>query len=204
MEPSQSVSLTWSTWSASKENNPAFDPKEVDAMLANSLNSLSFRDRSIIQEEVHGVRSLAPEETPEMVAQAFLDLQEEIDKLPSNSKTAYDRSISLDSSFVRSNDFRIKFLRAELFDAKKAALRFTIYLKLAHKYFGDVALMRPLYFEDLSLEEQEETREGVGQILPSRDRSGRLIQFYQQNVLKHDGKLPPLANRVRRHVHPFD
>ena len=197
------ASSTWNSLSPSEtsgvigtKDNTVVNLKDVDEMLVTSLNNLSVRDRTVIQEEVHGVGSLSPVETPEMVGQAQSRLQEELDKLPLDSKIFYDRAVSLKSEYVNSADLRTKFLRAELFDANKAALRFMNYLKFCHKYFGDIALMRPLRFEDLTKEEQEIMRTGHAQILSSRDRSGRLVQFFQQHVPKGEKKIPPLENRV--------
>ena len=205
MDPARvASSSTWNSLSVSKvsgilriDDNSILNPKDVDAMMANSLNKLSFRDRTVLQEEIHGVGSLAPEEAPEMVDKALSDFQTELDKLHPDSRIFYDRAISLNSKYVHSPEFRLKFLRADLFDAKKAAMRFANYLQYGHRYFGDVALMRPLRFEDLTVEEQEMMREGIGQVLPSRDRSGRLIFFHQPPVLKDGRTDASLRARVR-------
>ena len=39
------------------------DPKQSDALLAQELQRMSFEDRERVQEEIHGIRSLAPSET---------------------------------------------------------------------------------------------------------------------------------------------
>jgi hypothetical protein len=72
------------------------DPRSVDKLLAKELNSLSFDDREALSEQLHGVRSLAPKETPEMLNNAFHELQNEINKtitkllmqLPSSSSSS--------------------------------------------------------------------------------------------------------------------
>ena len=56
------------------------DPRAVDKILASELNSLSVDDREALNEEMHAVRSLAPNETPEMIQKALLELELEINK----------------------------------------------------------------------------------------------------------------------------
>jgi hypothetical protein len=76
------------------------DPRSVDKLLAKELNSLSFDDREALSEQLHGVRSLSPKETPEMLNNAFHELQNEINKnitalliqMPSSSDRSRPRS----------------------------------------------------------------------------------------------------------------
>jgi len=255
------------------------DPKDVDKIMADELNALSFHDREALSEEVHGVRSLAPEESPKMIKKALHDLQFEIEarlsnvlaSLPSlsnshgpqtsenhpnsngtrtnshlsrreylselfaaskvlssssshfsqdakypdtvHSNSSPDQATSIPNSFGQqpavfqnsegsninkmhvnnyrdnhingmkysrysyalSDGFRLKFLRAELFDVKKAAARYLTAIDFLVDYFGLVALQRPLYLKDLDKDEQKLLREGRCQLLPSRDRFGRRI-----------------------------
>lgn len=278
------------------------DPKDVDRIMADELNALSFDDREALSEEMHGVRSLAPDETPEMIHNALQDLHKEIENrlslaissLPSpdqssrsdsyNNKTnnkntnddlsrreylteLLDASKMLASSsssspssledanlpmsaqfsplvsptiptssesaqfspllspaipksseplsptafqsdeehstssnnimnkyaYALSDGFRMKFLRAELFDIPKAAARYIICIDFLVDYFGLVALQRPLYLQDLDKDEQKLLRSGRLQLLPSRDRFGRRIIVF----LGHVGKGYSHRNRVR-------
>jgi len=56
------------------------DPRSIDKLLARELNSLSFDDREALSEQLHGVRSLAPIETIEMLNIAFREFQLEINQ----------------------------------------------------------------------------------------------------------------------------
>jgi hypothetical protein len=254
------------------------DPKVVGKIMADELNSLSFDDREALSEEIHGVRSLAPNETPEMIHNALLDLHKEIENrltialsilsssqsslhkgngkngvsrreylsdllvasksLASSSSPASasasasasvqsncssnpsskislfsgETSIAFESndfnptsssnnnnnnnnkySYVISRGFRIKFLRAELFDVKKAAARYLICIDFLVDYFGLVALQRPLYLKDLDKDEHILLKEGRCQLMPSRDRFGRRIIVF----LGAMGKRHSQRNRVR-------
>jgi hypothetical protein len=173
--------------------------KDVDTILANELNSLSFHDRNRIQEEIHGVETLAAEETPERTQEALIEFQRIVDQTHPNKKQAYARAINESTTaqstlYVQQDNFRLKFLRAALFDVQEAVTRYLANLDLLHKYFGPYALQRPLKFTDLPRKEQETIRAGYSQILPTRDRAGRLVIF--DRVYAKDGaKMIPRAVR---------
>jgi len=76
----------------------------------------------------------------------------------------------------------MKFLRAELFDVKMAAVRFLRCIDFLVDYFGLVALQRPLYITDLDRNEQKLLKTGRCQLLPSRDRFGRRIIVFLGSI----------------------
>jgi hypothetical protein len=151
------------------------DPRAMELLLAEELKQLSFQDRTHILEEMHGCRSMAKEETPQIIEEGLTRLEMEIQKIPDNRKTAYNGGVVLGSTFVFHRDVRLKFLRAELFDARKAAHRLIQYLDIAVDHFGIQAAMRPIMLADLTPTEQVVLSLGEVQLLPSRDRMGRRI-----------------------------
>eukprot|EP00536_Pseudo-nitzschia_multiseries_P016631 jgi/Psemu1/247639/estExt_Genewise1.C_11730016 len=54
--------------------------------------SLSVKDRNDIQEEIHGVKCLAVEETPELIEQSLKEIAIELDKIPDSKKQAFLQS----------------------------------------------------------------------------------------------------------------
>jgi hypothetical protein len=121
-------------------------------------------------------------------------LQVELDKI--SVKPAYDQAtIQMKSRYVTHPDFCIKFLRAELWDPHKAARRLIKHLELLLRYFGPFALTRPLAITDLSSDAYQLLRTGNYQILPSRDRAGRLILSCQGWM-----SLPTPKLRVRQMI----
>jgi hypothetical protein len=85
-------------------------------------------------------------------------------------------------SYLHTSEWRLKFLRCELYDCKRAAerlVRFTEYMQ--HEYDLEV-LERPLRLSDLETkcgprgkEVMDSFKSGHSQLLPFRDRSGRRI-----------------------------
>jgi len=161
--------------------------KEVDDLLSKEMLQLNFSDRNAISEEIHGVRCLAPEETPELISQALVELQRQLDMMP--YKPSYDKAQAFarhpetaKTSYVNTVDFRLKFLRCELFDASKAAIRLVKYLDLMVEMYGLFALQRKILLTDFSKHELQIMRAGFFQLFPFRDRSGRRVMCIVGNM----------------------
>ena len=153
------------------------DPKFIDKVLSNEFSKCSFQDRELISEEVHGVRCMAPEENIDMANASLWQLSKELDLIcqssssnnnsnnnknnnNNNASSAYKRSQqlgqqSITGTYVNSIDFRLKFLRCELFNARKAAIRIISYLQLLMDLFDnkEELLIRPLNLSDLGKKE---------------------------------------------------
>ncbi len=160
------------------------DPRDVDSLMAKEFLSLSFQDRNAISEEMHGVSCAMPKETPELINESLMKLEQEISLIPAKHKRRYDlcqerysnrNSSEQRGSYTNDVDFRLRFLRIELFDAKKAAWKIVIFLDVAVDLFGEYVLQRPMRLSDFSEEEMQVIRIGNLQLLPFRDRSGRRI-----------------------------
>jgi len=152
-------------------------PSTVDNLLSRELLNLSLHERNAIDEEIHGVSILAPVETPQLLAKALSRLTTEIEKVPNGSpiKAAYIQSQNFSNTHVNTNDFRLIFLRCELFDARKTALRMLNFLNFTSDLFGQALLQRPIRMTDLTKREEKLLRTGNTQVLPYRDRAGRPI-----------------------------
>ena len=150
----------------------------IDKYITENIMKLSLEDRSRVSEEINGVYCMAPEETPEMIQNALQQLEIELGSIPYKKKVAYQRSQSLAAasaaatstaaaaqkrsstetkkkvvSFVNSDDFRLRFLRAELFDIKDAAQRMVKYLDFVLELFGPYALERAIELRDFNKQE---------------------------------------------------
>jgi hypothetical protein len=141
-------------------NMSPVDHQAVESLLVKEMNRLSVKERTLIQEEIHGAKSLAPEESTLMVQQSLKAIQDAIDDIP--VKVAYDQALDLYSKqqeqqqtslldnnvnrgcYVCDLDLRIRFLRYEFWDPVLAARRFIKYLDLLLEYIGPEALMRPV------------------------------------------------------------
>ena len=149
---------------------------EAESLLAQDLNQLSFQERDLISDEIHGVRLNYPKETPYLLKSSLASLEIELASLPCTPiKNAYEASLKHSDSYVHKDDFRLIFLRFELFDAKKAALRLIKFLDLIQDAFGPKVLQREIRLADFDKKGKEFLREGYHQVLPGMDRSGRRV-----------------------------
>jgi len=173
----------------------------VDNLLANQLDRLHFTQRNAIFEEIHGVTSMAVEETPELLAESLVQLKTELDAMDEKTRNSYDivsrqESNNYSQNFVNSNDFLLRFLRCELFDPRKAAVRLVSFFNFLKEVYGEDALQ---YFDGSmnfftgSPEVYPGFRKGYTQMLPFRDRSGRKVI-----VMNSDSSLLEAFVRVSR------
>jgi hypothetical protein len=156
-----------------------FDPRQVDILLANELNKLTFNTRERINEEIHGVCCLAPKETPEMLERALVKLSLELDNIPCSEKQGFLQSEQFfpNNRYVNDRSFRLIFLRCELFDVRKAAIRLVRHLDFLLEIFDNnkELLGRPVRLTDLGPKAIKLLRSGSLQLLPVRDNSGRRV-----------------------------
>ncbi len=158
--------------------NDANFEEGVDSLLSRALFQLSINERNAMEEEIHGVRCLAPEETPQLLQSSLHALSmvlasDEI--IPVDQKLDYLQSQQLPSTYINSDEFRLRFLRLTLFDVVKAAKKMVRFIKIAVFFFGGAVLERPVRLQDLSKKEVQLLRIGNHQLMPFRDRSGRRI-----------------------------
>jgi hypothetical protein len=155
-----------------------------DTVLARELNDLSFQEREKVYEEVHGVAALQ-EETPAFMETCLLALRDEIAKLSRGRRRALDRAFFLKPTFANDRTFLVLFLRADCYDAKKAAERMAKYFTHKLELFGEDKLVKDITLDDLDQDDMECVNTGAVHILKERDRSGRYIWFIAQMHYKY-------------------
>ena len=166
--------LTLPSLQESEQTRPV--QQKIDDLLSQEILNLSIKDRNAIVEEIHGVQTIAPPETPIMIQSALQKFEGHIEQMPLDKKGALVRGQRLyPDSYISSEDFRLRFLRCDLFDTRMAASRMCEFLDLVSDLFGDYVLRRPIQMTDFTWEEMQVMRHGHLQLLPYRDRSGRRI-----------------------------
>ena len=187
-ELQQVEKYTATTTSAEKHDA---DTATADRIFSKALTDLSLNDRTSIEDEIHGVSCMAVEETPFLLEYSLVHFESELHKI--NPKPAYDKAQRLllvssrESSrcYINERKFWLRFLRCELFNVEKAAERFVRYLDFVAEVYGEYALQRPVCMTDFSREEMSFLREGIFQLLPYRDISGRrILAFFGYDKLK--------------------
>lgn len=164
--------------------------KELDVAeqaLADELNQMSLTERDRIMFEMHGIATEQPDETPEMVEAALVELEEKLDRILGEQKAAYEQAKYIDPDFVNDKAFRLMFLRSELFDCEKAAIKIVKHFTIKRELFGDGEILcRDIRLSDLDEDDMASLESAFFQILPTRDPAGRAIVVFspQQKVFK--------------------
>jgi len=150
------------------------NPDEVEDLMSKEMMQLSMESRLHIQDEIHGVGCMAPEETPKLLATSLEKMRNELDHVvPLEQKRSYLRAkIQYPRSYVHGDDFKLRFLRYDLFDVSKAAVRMAYFIDLLSDIYGEYALERPIRLSDFSKQELAGLRKGRMQLLAERDRGG--------------------------------
>jgi hypothetical protein len=143
-----------------------------DALLAQELNQLSLEERERVYEEIHGVAE-AVEETEDFVKEKLEQIQEEIMKI--RKRAAYDKAFFMSPERVKDRAFRLMFLRAECFHARKAAKRLVLFFHHKLEFFGLERLVNKITLDDLDDDDKTALIAGSFQVLPDKDRAGRTI-----------------------------
>jgi hypothetical protein len=124
---------------------------------------------------------MSVEETPDLITSSLQQFDAHLaiataTQCPENTAYFVAKEQPESCQYVLTNrDMHLKFLRADLFDSAKAVRRYLCNIQVLYKYFGIVALQRPIRFSDLNKPECSEYRMGKFQVMTARDRAGRLI-----------------------------
>jgi len=162
----------------------------IENSLANELLKLNFADRSELEEEIHGVRCGAANETPELLERSLnefdseLNAQKEKDassdllrnviRISSLDETASESAKS--KCYLNDPDIRLRFLRSQRFLVEKAVQTLISFLELTSEVYGDFVADRPICLSDFNSKEEEiALQNSRNQYLPFRDRSGRRV-----------------------------
>jgi hypothetical protein len=145
----------------------------IESSLPVELYKLSLAEREKAYYDLHGV-AVVVEERPAFIDKCLADLESEICKLEDN-KNAYEMAKKVNPEYICGRGFRLKFLRADRFVTKNAAIRLLGFLEEKLKLFGPKPLARELLLSDLNQDDMVLLRSGFFSIVPIRDSAGRVV-----------------------------
>ncbi len=152
------------------------DENMIDNLLSKEMNSLDMKERSALEEEIHGIQSsYLYDQTPEMEAKALVDLADGIRAIPAEQKTMYLRSLEIPDSYIHSKSFGLRILRSTAFDIEISSRKLAVFCDHVVDLFGEIGLKRPIRLSDFSKKDLQLFRLGRYQFLPFGDRLGRRI-----------------------------
>jgi len=148
--------------------------QEIDTLLSEAMNNLTFEEREKQQEILHGVDRELVEEA-RMIEDALAELHSYLELIKNGS--VYETAERIDPNYVHAREFRIMFLRGNRYDTKAAAERMLKFFVVKQKLFGTERLTKDITIEDLDEDDLACLRTGWLQFT-GKDKSGRAIVLH--------------------------
>jgi hypothetical protein len=184
------------------DNPPPQDPPPavVDHITATELNELSMAKREEALFDVHGIREgHESQETPEFLNDRLAQMEKALNHdIAPLDRQAYDMAMAQNAAYVQNPEFRLMFLRCDMFDPVRAAIRFARHFQAKLELFDSDLLCKDIAQDDLDEDGALKCLySGWTQELPIRDISGRLVSVTFQQVLDEE---MPVEEKVCCHV----
>lgn len=148
------------------------NPEDVESQIAIDMTQVSAADRERAYFDLHGIPN-HPSETPQLIQSSLERLDQEVQRL--GDKAAYEMAEAHSSGYVRDCELRLAFLRADMFDAKKAALRLVRFFQAKLDLFGTEKLAMDITQDDLDHDDMNSLYSGYGRFLDQPDQTGRAV-----------------------------
>jgi hypothetical protein len=126
---------------------------------------------------------LHPVETPELIARKRNEFEEEIQKLPDAKKKSLLEAQKKCPHLVNDDDFKLMFLRSEVFNADLAAGRFAKYWDKRVEHCGKTKAFQPLTLNEALCDDIVALKTGVLRLTGAKDPKGRAILFLDLSLL---------------------
>ncbi|CAJ1945936.1 unnamed protein product [Cylindrotheca closterium] len=192
--PVTSSSSSWMMQANNGIPQDAVDPKAVDSLIAKEMAVLTPKEREQSYLDVHGI-SEAVEETPQLIEASQQAMELEILRQQDHDRKAYDLAAFMNRSYVEDAKLRLCFLRAEMFDPKKAALRYIQFFEAKLDLFGKDLLTMDITQDDFEQEDMDALYSGYAQFLPDRDCAGRAINLWISNSTHESSSTKAMLRR---------
>jgi hypothetical protein len=146
---------------------------ETERMLQKDLLRFTPTERERIVHDLYGVGNLVMEESPTLVAECLEEMEYELTQI--SRDTAYEQALQMSPTYAQNLKFRIMFLRADFFSARRAAHRMVRFMEEKLAIFGPKLLVREITWDDLDEDDHSVLLSGCMQAATGRDRAGRLV-----------------------------
>lgn len=143
---------------------------EIDGLLSEALNQLTFDERQRQLELLHGVEEEIIEDA-EAIESALRELDEHITR---DSSPAYETAKEMDPQYVNARELRLMFLRCNRYDTNAAADQMLQFFDFKQQLFGRERLVKDITIDDLDENDLESLNSGQFRII-GKDRSNRII-----------------------------
>lgn len=153
-----------------------FAQQNLHDIPSSRLHEIHSEERIEALQDMHGALDVT-KETPEFVQEKLLELENALSAMDPDTRAAYDQALGRNADYVRS--LHLSFLRAEKFDAIKAAIRTAKHFATRLSLFANPEILaRDIQYSDFADDADRVALEmGIFQLLPLRDRAQRPVIF---------------------------
>ena len=178
-----------------------------DDILSKDMSNLTFEQRTIIAEEIHGVRVNLGDEFEDDAEtnhggklQLKLNaLQTKLNRIPTDEKEQWKRACFLaPAKYGPTNQkFHLMFLRSTKWDVELAAKKIVDFFQVKAELWGVDKVAKDITLEDFSEDDMAALRSGSNMILPIPDMPGRKILFSIETEFTHTDNPEKYRNKLR-------
>ncbi|CAJ1932627.1 unnamed protein product [Cylindrotheca closterium] len=155
---------------------------DVEAILVQGMQNLTFDELQREQEDLHGVSAESQEDT-KVMDKLLKSLTEHLHRLKKG--TVYESAEERNPPYVCQRKFQILFLRGNRYDPKAAAEKIISFYSLKKDLFGTERLVRDITLQDMDEDDMETLMCGSAQVASCLDRSGRVIVLAVPGLRKY-------------------
>ena len=156
------------------------------------LRTLTVEEREEVWADLSGNETISRftkadhrTEDEKRIAEALEAIEVELAHIPTKHKRAFLMAQIASPHYVNDPHFRLRFLRADKWDAKASALRMTRHFEEKQRLFGVDLLGRDITMLDLTDEDLKCLHAGGFQFLPRVDAGGRVVLFSRYSCLRY-------------------
>mmetsp|Transcript_18583 Transcript_18583/g.28697 ORF Transcript_18583/g.28697 Transcript_18583/m.28697 type:complete len:326 (+) Transcript_18583:85-1062(+) len=145
------------------------------------IEDLTEAERTDIRNDLMGTNT-ALHETLELRQDGIVELQDELDCISGEEKTAYLQALEECPAVVQRETSPLLFLRSTKFNAKLAARRLVEYWKWRLTIFGPEKAFLPMTLQDALRDDREVLEKGWVQVLDDDDHDRAVIYFEKGRI----------------------
>mmetsp|Transcript_43675 Transcript_43675/g.105348 ORF Transcript_43675/g.105348 Transcript_43675/m.105348 type:complete len:590 (+) Transcript_43675:107-1876(+) len=155
-----------------KTNGDRKDRNDVEAILVQGMQHLTFDELQQEQEDLHGVSAECQEDN-QAIDGLLESLKEHLNRIKTG--TVYESAEKRNPSYVTNRGFQTMFLRGNRYDPKAAAVQIIRFYATKQDLFGTDKLVRDITLQDMDQDDMEALMCGSIQMSSCLDRSGRVV-----------------------------
>ena len=183
-----------------------FAEQNLHVVPASRMNEVAHDERTNAMKDLHCASEMI-EETSDLIVEKLKILDLEISRIKESEREAFDVALKQDPQYIQG--LKLRFLRADRFQASSAAQRMVKHFDLKRALFNadEELLGRDIKYSDFEKRFPEDLpalTAGFIQFLPERDRAGRAVFFI--NPIASGTAYYPIASVVsisREHIIPY-